>query len=151
VRQALGRGGLTTIQKHLVTLRAQAKAEEKNEPDAPPEMPSELMQSIWRAAWSEADKRQGKALRDALLRIDELEAQLRTAAADIEALTEAVERTEQERDEARAIAQDAVEQIARAEAKEAALDEMLSRVSAMLSLSNIEQKKSPGSGAAQGM
>ena len=54
LREVLGRGSLSTIQKHLQALR------EERQPNAPaleegvPEVPEGLAQALWAAAWAEA-------------------------------------------------------------------------------------------------
>lgn len=62
VRAKLGRGGLTTIQKHLAALRderammAVLGATPQATPPAPPAMPAALAANLWSAAWSTAQQ-----------------------------------------------------------------------------------------------
>ncbi|AUW34286.1 hypothetical protein A5904_15450 (plasmid) [Acidithiobacillus caldus] len=114
VREVLGRGGYTTIQKHLEALRVEQAAPEAEEgPETAPEAPKELVQRIWAAAWAEAARRQGKALTEALQKVFKLEERLGVALDDLEGLAEDLDRLEGERDAA----------VARAEAAEKALEE----------------------------
>nr|WP_179894031.1 DNA-binding protein [Acidithiobacillus caldus] len=98
VREVLGRGGYTTIQKHLEALRVEQAAPEAEEgPETAPEAPKELVQRIWAAAWAEAARRQGKALTEALQKVFKLEERLGVALDDLEGLAEDLDRLEEER------------------------------------------------------
>ncbi|OFC61543.1 DNA-binding protein [Acidithiobacillus thiooxidans] len=114
VREVLGRGGYTTIQKHLQALRAeQAEPEAEEGPETAPEAPRELVQRIWAAAWAEAARRHGKSLNDALQKVSDLEDRLGVALDDLEGLAKDLDQLEGERDAA----------VVRAEAAEKALEE----------------------------
>lgn len=87
VREVLGRGGYTTIQKHLETMRAGlAEPEAESGPETAPEAPQELLRGIWAAVWIEAARMHGKALNDALQRERETNERLATALDDLDAL-----------------------------------------------------------------
>lgn len=138
VREILGRGGFTTIQKHLERLRAeQAAPDVEDGPETAPEAPRELLQGIWQAAWAEAARRQEKALADALRCIDELEGRLSVATEDLEGLAAEMDRLQSERDEALAKAEASIKELEQMRqemaGKQAALDAMMARLEAILS------------------
>jgi hypothetical protein len=87
VREVLGRGGYSTIQKHLESLRVVfAEPEAENGPETAPEAPQELLMGIWAAAWAEAARGHGKALNGALQRERETGERLTAALDDLDAL-----------------------------------------------------------------
>ncbi len=54
LRRVIGRGSLSTIQKHLDALRAQAVQPAAPEAGEVPKPPPDLVQSLWAHAWSQA-------------------------------------------------------------------------------------------------
>jgi len=62
VRRALGRGSLSTLQKHLDTLRAEGAAQALEVGGAAPEAPRDLMSALWSHAWAAAQARTAGAL-----------------------------------------------------------------------------------------
>ena len=144
VREALGRGGYTTIQKHLERLRAEAAGPEADtEPETAPDVPADLMRGLWVAAWAEAARGQAKALADALQRAEETGQRLAVALDDLDGLTADLDRLTSERDaavqraEAAESARQAEQQSIEGEraaiaAERQALGVMVERVRAML-------------------
>jgi hypothetical protein len=88
IQKALGRGGMSTVQKHLEAIRA-----ELNRPVAVvadgeiPAAPKEAVDTLWRAAWSAAQLHTATALATVLMERDQARQQLETAHGDLEALT----------------------------------------------------------------
>lgn len=62
LRRALGRGSLSTIQKHLDALRAEGAAQALEVAGAAPDVPKDLMGALWAHAWSAAQARTAGAL-----------------------------------------------------------------------------------------
>ena len=54
LRRTLGRGSLSTIQKHLDTLRTQAVQPAVEAPGKVPDAPQDLIQVVWAQAWATA-------------------------------------------------------------------------------------------------
>lgn len=87
IQKALGRGGMSTVQRHLETIRS-----ELNRPVAVvadgeiPGAPKEALEALWRSAWSAAQAHTAAALATALLERDRARSELETARGDLEAL-----------------------------------------------------------------
>lgn len=136
LREVLGRGSLSTIQKHLQALR------EERQPSAPapeegvPEVPEGLAQSLWAAAWAEASKRHSAELLKALGKVNELRERLEVALQDIDALTEEMDRLREEAESATKMAKESQGQLETERAAMAgereALNRLMAQVQAML-------------------
>ncbi len=94
LRRTLGRGSLSTIQKHLDTLRAQAVQPAAPEAGDVPKPPSELLSGLWASAWAQAQAMVQGALAAALAKCEALAQALGLAQADAVA-------AQQEADQAR--------------------------------------------------
>lgn len=94
LRRALGRGSLSTIQKHLDTLRVQAAQPAVVVEGEVPQAPPELVQSLWAHAWVQAQEMVKTALSAALAKADALGQALGVAQQDAQA-------AQQEADQAR--------------------------------------------------
>jgi chromosome segregation ATPase len=125
IRRALGRGSLSTIQKHLDALRRESMAAiEASEGDTDaveaPEAPNDIvrgMHGLWGAAYGLALATvQGKLIA-AQERVAQLEEIRRAHAEEIEALTELVDQAELARDQAASEAQAARQAQAQAQAE----------------------------------
>jgi hypothetical protein len=122
IRRALGRGSLSTIQKHLDALRRErmAAVEASDQGDTAveaPEAPHEVMRGLWGAAYGLALARVQNRLIAAQERLAELEQIRQAQGQEIEALTELVDEAEAARDQAESEAQAARQAQARAEAE----------------------------------
>lgn len=96
VRRTIGRGGLGTIQKHLVALRAEASRAATSDRDAEvPPVPDGLADGIWALAVAQARAMMGEALAAALAAKAEAEEALAAARADAEAVYQAVDEADQ--------------------------------------------------------
>lgn len=62
VRRTLGRGSLSTIQKHLDAIRAEGMAQALDVAGAAPDAPRDLVAAIWTHAWAAAQARTAGAL-----------------------------------------------------------------------------------------
>lgn len=62
VRRLLGRGSLSTLQKHLDTIRAESAPQPLDVAGAAPDAPRDLIAAIWTHAWSAAQARTAGAL-----------------------------------------------------------------------------------------
>jgi hypothetical protein len=105
IRRALGRGSLSTIQRHLDALRQEHRAaiEASDQGDTAveaPEAPHEVMRGLWGAAYGLALARVQNRLISAQERVAQLEEIRRAHAEEIEALTELVDQAELARDQA---------------------------------------------------
>ena len=72
LRRTLGRGSLSTIQKHLDTLRTQAVQPAAPEAGEVPKPSADLVQSLWAHAWSQAQAMVQTALASAQARAEAL-------------------------------------------------------------------------------
>lgn len=86
IQKALGRGGMSTVQKHLDTIRAELDRPVVVADGEIPAGPKEALDALWRAAWAAAQLHTSAALATALLERDQARSQLETARADLEAL-----------------------------------------------------------------
>lgn len=82
LRRILGRGSLSTIQRHLDTLRTQAVQPAAPEAGEVPKPPADLVQSLWAQAWAAAQALVQTALASALAKSEALATALRIAEAD---------------------------------------------------------------------
>lgn len=95
LRKLLGRGSLSTIQRHLDAIRFELAAPALQASGAAPEVPKELIQSIWSIAWTAAQAQTVGALAAAQALAAQQAEQLKVANADAEAaLMEADEATQ---------------------------------------------------------
>ena len=62
LRRILGRGSLSTIQKHLDHIRQELLAPTLDALGAAPDVPKDLVQAVWSAAWTAAQARTAGAL-----------------------------------------------------------------------------------------
>ena len=62
LRRALGRGSLSTIQKHLDAIRAEGAAQALEVAGAAPDAPKDLIAAVWAHAWTAAQARTAGAL-----------------------------------------------------------------------------------------
>lgn len=62
VRRTLGRGSLSTIQKHLDAIREEGKAQALEVGGAAPDAPKDLISALWSSAWAAAQARTAGAL-----------------------------------------------------------------------------------------
>lgn len=62
IRRKLGRGSLSTIQRHLDALRKEGVAQALDVAGAAPDAPKDLIAAIWASAWSAAQARTSGAL-----------------------------------------------------------------------------------------
>lgn len=85
LRKLLGRGSLSTIQKHLDTLRTQAVQPAVEVDGEAPKAPAELVQSLWAQAWSQAQALVQTALASALAKSEALATALGIAQQDAQA------------------------------------------------------------------
>jgi hypothetical protein len=125
VRRTLGRGSLSTIQRHLEVLRRERSAEagiaDRDDIEAP-EAPKPVMRGLWEAAYGLAlatvqdrliraqsriadlesiEQGQRSEIETLAALVDQVEAERNTAIADAKAAREAQAKAEAERDEAR--------------------------------------------------
>jgi len=121
IRQRIGRGSLSTIQKHLEALRRQHRAAEAGVADQEdveaPEAPKSAMRGLWESAYSLALATVQDRLIRAQERIAELDAIHQGQIEEIEGMAELVDQAEAERDQAKAEAKAAREAQVRAEAE----------------------------------
>ena len=94
VRRIIGRGSLSTIQKHLDTLRAQAVQPAAEAPGKVPDAPQDLIQGVWAQAWATAQALVQTALASSLAKSEALATALGMAQQDAQA-------AQQEADQAR--------------------------------------------------
>jgi hypothetical protein len=92
IRQTLGHGSFTTIQKHLDSLRhnEMKKGLEDGIQGKAPRVPNvlhDVTRSLWASAWALAEQHHAKALADAFDTIRRLNDELSAAKADILVLT----------------------------------------------------------------
>ena len=120
LRRTLGRGSLSTIQKHLDALRAQAVQPAAPEAGEVPTPPSDLLQGLWAMAWGHAQAMVQTALAAALAKAEALGQALGIAQADAVA-------AQAEADQAR---DDMVAVVARLESLDAENQRVIDRVQA---------------------
>lgn len=101
LRRTLGRGSLSTIQKHLDALRAQAVQPAAPEAGDVPKPPADLLQGLWAHAWAAAQAMVQAALAAALAKCEALAQALGLAQADAMA---AQQEADQARDDLVAVA-----------------------------------------------
>lgn len=118
LRRTLGRGSLSTLQKHLDAIRAEGAAHALEFAGAAPDAPKDLMSALWSHAWSAAQARTAGALAAAQAQQAATAQALTVAQADAQAAQQAADQAEQSLAEAREQAQQA--QDAHAAALEAA-------------------------------
>lgn len=82
VRRIIGRGSLSTIQKHLDTLRTQAVQPAVEAPGKVPDAPQDLIQVVWAQAWATAQALVQTALASAQAKAEALAHLLGIAEAD---------------------------------------------------------------------
>lgn len=82
VRRTLGRGSLSTIQKHLDNIRQELAAPALEALGAAPDVPKELLQAVWSAAWTAAQARTAGALAQAQALVAQQAQELAVARAD---------------------------------------------------------------------
>ncbi len=82
LRRTLGRGSLSTIQKHLDTLRTQAVQPAAAPEGEVPKAPNDLVQSVWAMAWVQAQALVQTALAAALAKCEALAVALGMAQQD---------------------------------------------------------------------
>ena len=85
LRRTLGRGSLSTLQKHLDALRAEGAAQALEVGGAAPDAPKDLMSALWAHAWSAAQARTAGALAAAQAQQTATAAALAVARVDAEA------------------------------------------------------------------
>lgn len=87
IQRALGRGGMSTVQKHLDAIRAELDRPVVVLADGEiPAAPRDALDALWRAAWAAAQLHTAAAMATALLERDQARQQLETARADLEAM-----------------------------------------------------------------
>jgi cysteinyl-tRNA synthetase len=101
VRRIIGRGSLSTIQKHLDTLRAQAVQPAAEAPGKVPDAPQDLIQGVWAQAWATAQALVQTALASSLAKSEALATALGMAQQDAQA---AQQEADQARDDLVAVA-----------------------------------------------
>jgi hypothetical protein len=121
IRLTLGRGSLSTIQRHLETLRRQQSAGQGHEAAQDeimaPEAPKGLLRGLWEAAYGLALATVQNRLIAAQERAAELEGIRQAQCEEIEAMAERVDQAEADRDLARSEAMEARQAQAKAEAE----------------------------------
>lgn len=118
IQKALGRGGMSTVQKHLDTIRAELDRPVVLADGEIPAAPRDALDALWRAAWSAAQLHTSAALATALMERDQARAQLDTARGDLEAL-------DMELTTAQVLSTNATEQAQAAQAAQAGLQAAL--------------------------
>jgi hypothetical protein len=91
IRAVLGRGSLSTIQKHINTIRSEQAPQPLQATGEAPTVPKELVQSLWSAAWQGAQAQTAGALASALHKLELTELQLVTVNADCDAAQSAAD------------------------------------------------------------
>ena len=95
LRRILGRGSLSTIQKHLDTIRAEGAAPALELAGAAPAAPGDLVAAVWSAAWAAAQARTLGALAQAQAQVAQQAQALAVAQADAAAAQEQADQTAQ--------------------------------------------------------
>lgn len=111
VRRTLGRGSLSTIQKHLDALRAKGAAQALEVAGAAPDAPKDLIASIWSYAWTAAQARTAGALAAAQAQQAATAAALAVAQADAAAAQQEADEAAQELEESQQQARQALEEV----------------------------------------
>lgn len=112
IRRAVGRGSLSTIQRHLDAIRERRRAAargEQGQGDAVPNAPSAEIEAIWRVAWTAAERAQHQRLAAAHSEAQAAREALADARADLEAAQQAADDAAQQAQQA----QQALEQARR--------------------------------------
>jgi len=136
IRQRIGRGSLSTIQKHLEALRRQQRVAEgidtAQDEIVAPEAPEGLLRGIWESAYGMALA----TVQDRLIRAQERAALLEhineALSDEVQTIISLVDKTESERDEARAEAKAAREAQAKAEAERDDARKLREQIAALL-------------------
>jgi len=138
IRQRLGRGSLSTIQRHLAALRQQSAEQGHGATHGEivaPEAPDGLLRGLWESAYAAALATVQNQLIAAHERIAELEGIERGHIEEIQAMAELVGQIEAERDQARSEATEArqAQRMAEAERDEALrLRDQITELTAMI-------------------
>jgi uncharacterized membrane protein YqiK len=91
IQKALGRGGMSTVQKHLDAIRGELDKPAAVADGEIPPAPRDALDAVWRGAWIAAQMQTSSALATSLLERDQARAQLETARADVATLSESEE------------------------------------------------------------
>ncbi len=120
LRRTLGRGSLSTLQKHLDAIRAEGASQALEFAGAVPDAPKELIFAIWSSAWTAAQARTAGALAAAQAQQSVTAAALAVAQADAAAAqAEADEAQQALSDICRQAAEEKAEHVAALEAAQA--------------------------------
>jgi uncharacterized membrane protein YqiK len=138
IRQQIGRGSLSTIQKHLEAIRRQRTGEAGVDTAqgeiVAPDAPKGLLRGLWEAAYGLALA----TVQDRLIRLQEriveLEVIRQAQAEEIEGMAELVDQAEADRDAAKAEAEAAREAQAKAEAERDEALKLRDRVDALMAM-----------------
>ena len=95
IRQIIGRGGFTTIQKHLEALRAECAPAVLGAPPPAPPAPKEVLEALWTTAWSAAQVMTLGRLERLTAQRDAAQALAAAQGADIEALSQQIDAGEE--------------------------------------------------------
>lgn len=95
LRKLIGRGSLSTIQRHLDALRAEGVAHAFEVGGAAPDVPKDLISALWTHAWSAAQARTAGALAAAQQQVQVLTQQLAVAHEDAGAAQAEADEAEQ--------------------------------------------------------
>ncbi len=95
IRKLLGRGSLSTIQKHLDALRIEGAAQSLEVGGAAPDAPKDLMSALWAHAWAAAQARTAGALAAAQQQVQVLDQALLVAQQDAAAAQQEADETAQ--------------------------------------------------------
>lgn len=87
IRQIIGRGGFTTIQKHLETIRAERAPVVPGAAAPAPAAPREVLDALWTTAWGTAQAMTYGRLESLAAQRDAAQSRAAAQAADIDALT----------------------------------------------------------------
>ena len=118
LRRTLGRGSLSTIQKHLDSIRQELAAPALEALGAAPEVPKELLQAVWSAAWTAAQARTAGALAQAQALAAQQAQALAVARADALAGHQEADQAAQAQAAAQALAAQQADQAAQALAQQ---------------------------------
>lgn len=125
LRKVLGRGSLSTIQKHLDAIRAELAAPALQALGAAPDAPKELVQAVWVAAWTAAQARTAGALAEAQALATQQAQALATARADALAALQIVDDAQQELADQQKLAQQQADEAAQVQQELATLRQEL--------------------------
>jgi chromosome segregation ATPase len=84
LRELIGRGSMSTLQKHLETLRAAASQSMFEEEDDQPEPPKGIVDALWSSAYAAAKACMGDQMKKLLLQVDSLKSDVELLRADLE-------------------------------------------------------------------